>query len=444
MSRDERPQGGSDRDDSSHDSERDAWLGEALRHAPDADAGAPPGVRDAILRQAREAAATPAPRADAQRRNSPWSGWWLGLMQPPVAAGFASVMVATLVGVMWWGRPIDEPLREANQPDVAAPEASSTPSATNPSPVAVPETPPAEAAPPPAAREAEAARRVPAQPPQALPPARSDPEGRRESARPDRAMAPFERSAQRKEGTSASPEVATDQVAIRNAAPPPAAAVAAPAATAPPAAAPPAPPAPAVTEGNPPPERKREADALADNTRPAADAATGSAEAKAGARAGAATTPAAAAARSQAATRSADLGAAEHTRSAVASHSLAAPPALADPLARLRSAVAAQPGAWTWQRGSGSEQPMNDAVQGWLAQLDDATRVRWQAVPGAPESGATQTLRLLRDGRLQSTMRIDTTGVQVEPAGTAAVARRAPLPATDAAALAAALERAAP
>src|SRR5439155_1014344 len=32
---------------------RDAWLREALRHAPDADVRPPPALRDAILRQAR-------------------------------------------------------------------------------------------------------------------------------------------------------------------------------------------------------------------------------------------------------------------------------------------------------------------------------------------------------------------------------------------------------
>jgi hypothetical protein len=46
------------------DAERDAWLREALRHAPDAAAAPPAALREAILSQARAAtAARPAARA---------------------------------------------------------------------------------------------------------------------------------------------------------------------------------------------------------------------------------------------------------------------------------------------------------------------------------------------------------------------------------------------
>ena len=45
-----------------NDAERDAWLREALRHAPDSDALPPSGVIEAILLKARVAARAAAPR----------------------------------------------------------------------------------------------------------------------------------------------------------------------------------------------------------------------------------------------------------------------------------------------------------------------------------------------------------------------------------------------
>ena len=89
------------------DAEHDAWLRAALRHAPDAELGAPPALSAAILREAGAA------RAVAARPSSVWQPlWdaWSWLACPPVAAGFASVMVATVVGLMWWDRPLEEAL----------------------------------------------------------------------------------------------------------------------------------------------------------------------------------------------------------------------------------------------------------------------------------------------------------------------------------------------
>ena len=52
-----------------NDAERDAWLREALRHAPDSDALPPSGVSEAILLKARAAArARGAGRRDVPRR----------------------------------------------------------------------------------------------------------------------------------------------------------------------------------------------------------------------------------------------------------------------------------------------------------------------------------------------------------------------------------------
>ena len=94
-----------------NDGERDAWLREALRHAPDSEALPPSGVSEAILLKARAAARTAAPARIAGSRDAhanPWTTLWAWLARPAVATGFASVMAATLVGLMWWDRPMDE------------------------------------------------------------------------------------------------------------------------------------------------------------------------------------------------------------------------------------------------------------------------------------------------------------------------------------------------
>ena len=92
------------------DGERDAWLREALRHAPDADAAPPRGLSETILAQARAAARVGGAPARSARRRNPLLALWDWLARPPVAAGFASLMAATLVGLMWWDRPIDSTL----------------------------------------------------------------------------------------------------------------------------------------------------------------------------------------------------------------------------------------------------------------------------------------------------------------------------------------------
>jgi len=159
---------------------RDAWLREALRHAPDADAAPPAELSAAILRQARDtvkAAARPAVSSH------PLLQWWSWLARPPVAAGFATVMVATLVGVMWWDQPLDRTL----PPPAASAEPSAAPASVTP--------PLAPAAAPPRADDAKsatlaekAAPRVPASRTAPPPPAPA-PERERQAAPTDRAPA---------------------------------------------------------------------------------------------------------------------------------------------------------------------------------------------------------------------------------------------------------------
>jgi len=117
---------------------RDAWLSEALRHAPDADAAPAPELSEAILRSARQAV-SPSP---APARINPLLRWWAWLARPPVAAGFATLMVATLVGVMWWDQPLDDAIPR-RAPAAATPIERGA-AAPPPAPAAVPSPEPAQ------------------------------------------------------------------------------------------------------------------------------------------------------------------------------------------------------------------------------------------------------------------------------------------------------------
>jgi len=152
------------------DSERDAWLREALRHAPDADAAPPPDLSETILAQARAAARRGGAPARAARRRNPVVALWDWLARPSVAAGFASVMAATLVGLMWWDRPIDE-TRPRSRDTVLSRQAPSPPSAELGSATAKITAPERDA---PAQRAAAEARAPAATVPAAAPPARVD------------------------------------------------------------------------------------------------------------------------------------------------------------------------------------------------------------------------------------------------------------------------------
>jgi hypothetical protein len=161
---------------------RDAWLREALRHAPDADAAPPAELSAAILRHARDAvksAARPAASSHPLLRLRSW------LARPPVAAGFATVMVATLVGVMWWDKPLDETLPRSEPP--AATVAQSSAPAPAPASIA---TPLAAAAPPRAPEEAAKAATRAAKEAAPATPARRDDARERASTERARSAAP--------------------------------------------------------------------------------------------------------------------------------------------------------------------------------------------------------------------------------------------------------------
>ena len=118
--------------------EIDAWLHQALRHAPDTGAAPPAALAAAILAEAR---ASVAGRGMAPPRlaDRPMARFWSWLARPPVAAGFAGVMAATLIGLMWWDRPLDAttPLPATS---IATPANGQGPESRTPAPLAESET----------------------------------------------------------------------------------------------------------------------------------------------------------------------------------------------------------------------------------------------------------------------------------------------------------------
>jgi hypothetical protein len=98
---------------------RDAHLRASLRHAPDAALGPPQSLSDAILAESRAKARSP--RTPVSTRRNPLQLVWHLLGQPAVGASLAGVMVATVVGLMWWQGPSDEALPA--RPPVPAPAA---------------------------------------------------------------------------------------------------------------------------------------------------------------------------------------------------------------------------------------------------------------------------------------------------------------------------------
>ena len=357
------------------DTERDAWLSEALRHAPDAQAAPSSALSDAILRQARAATNAAHTPAKAPAR-SPWAATWDWLARPPVAAGFASVMVATLVGLMWWDQPMD--------PTLARPPAADA----SPAPAAAP--PPVAAAPqqpaPSLGEIAQGAAKTGAQPAAQRKLAAPKPAPRPVEAEPARSVVPARAPAVAPEREGPAPfadrRTAADAVA---AAPAPAPAPATP------------PPVPAAVAAPAP--------ALALRARESAAPATAESKLEAARDESRALTTSGALARGASAKAAAP--AAQRSDNFTDARPVAFNTVLAS--------VAAQPERWGWER-SGAVQPMRPALQRWLARLDAATSAaRWGATADAASSGDASVLRLYRDGALAATLRLDDETVGLAP-----------------------------
>ncbi len=395
------------------DEEPDAYLNEALRHAPDATLGPPPALSDAILREATRAASAAPPKARSQSHSpASWGGVvWDWLARPSVAAGFASVVAATLVGMMWWDRPLDETLPRPP----AADRASSTESIVTPEPSRSRETAPDPGAAA-AAQSGEKATASPDRPP--------SPE-----------TAPSTRNAARTESSSKAPRRALPQAdenkpraPAESPQPFPVAPAGAPAQTAPAArAAPPAaaaPPATAVltTPAAPPAIRS---DTPMRNDTPLAGPPRDS---------GAAAEGRIGDARERASPKLAeeDNLARQERRQAKARADAAGPPAAAlqggarsTALADVRRAIAEAPGRWSWQRGREPARAVDAGLQSWLGEVD-AAMARAPTAPGEGSSNAgvgsgkagggepALEVRLLRSGQPRAILRLGANSVSLE------------------------------
>jgi hypothetical protein len=221
----------------------DAWLREALRHAPDADAAPPPALSELILREAR-AATAPAAGSKAGTTTSlvrRLTDAWAWLSRPPVAAGFASVLLAGIVGLMWWDEPLEDMLPPREGPLTKAPPPAPPPAAdarkVEPAPApprdtATPEAAPSSRAAPapreraaPKPRSEAAPRAVPAVP-QASPPAAVAEAPVEAEAAPERRPRTVERDAAEPAAQSAAKSAATTGAAQAPAPRAPAAALA--------------------------------------------------------------------------------------------------------------------------------------------------------------------------------------------------------------------------
>ncbi|MEP6740559.1 MAG: hypothetical protein ABJA61_09290 [Caldimonas sp.] len=434
------------------DSEHDAWLREALRHAPDSSAAPPLAVSDAILSQARAAATASMPRPTTSRRAptratapSAVAAWWAWLARPPVAAAFASVMVATLVGLMWWDRPMDEALPYA-APSAPAPAAGRI--EATPAPAAArSQTPPIADAARVDAASADSTRPVVTPPAAPAKLARSPaPEPRvkeRSEARAAKSDAPlpFPSADKPAEVRAEAERNATDELK-KQTAPPATMAPATSAMTAAPA------PAAAPLAGrarlaaSPPPTSTRDVQEKAQDAAAQGGAATGAVAKSAVAEgpAGNARPSARPAAGQQSTAPPAPEAKDEPTRQLAAAgvarkaeanaFASAQPPvvrsenAAADrreaapaerPLANLLAALSGDGVRWTRATPSGGNAPVDEALLRWLAELDATAAGGWRpladrgsTLDAALAFGADATgVRLLFDGRVTALVRID-------------------------------------
>jgi hypothetical protein len=391
--------------DSGGDEPVDAHLRAALRHAPDADAAPPLAVTEAILSQARAASHAHA-RPNAAPADTLWSPlrWlrqgWLALSQPALATGLASVMVASVVGLMWWDRVPEEVSAQAElkrdtatpavQPEVqleARRDAVAVPALPAPKPTPTPTPAPATTPAPTAAAKTmpPAPSRTTASEVESKTSASSNAVEQRRAAadatvsdkRVDpqsspAAPAPLAEIASKRSRTETAVATADPLARERLALPPV-------------AAAPLAKTAPAVS----------------------------------------ATAPTVAAVPPSAASTEGEV--ARLPRSALGS---ALSTSTLAPLTALREAVQNQPERWRWRQNAAPAVPVTPALQAWLSQVESATAGRWSPRIDLPVSDKTArrlTLHWDCDGQAAHTMVLRPDGLLWQKAGAAETAWFAPL-----------------
>jgi hypothetical protein len=383
--------------------ERDPWLSEALRHAPDAGARPSAELSREILRQARAATVNARPSEERSKANA-FVAAWAWLARPSAATGFAGLMAATLVGVMWWDRPLDEtlvrpPMKSSSQS--AAPSEATSEALAKAKPAAPPvdqPTPSTDAArpqvrmptpipipiPTPTQTQAQAREREQTQE-QAQTPMTQAQGSLRPSATPGAAaLSPSTADRRAREKArierEASPEPFKDRATSGDAAP--------------------------TRRSSRGPEK-----AAPDVEKPkAAQVASGPMPFPQGSSsrvAAAAPTPA--------------LALAAAPAPAPASAKIASDGST--PVTDLLAAIAREPLRWQWQRG-GERQPLSAPLLAWMSRLDRATIDAWRADSNSSATAEGNALRLFRDGELRAIVRIDEAGASIaSPSGPALRAR---------------------
>jgi hypothetical protein len=455
------------------DEPRDPMLRAALRHAPDAGLGPPDMLSARILAAAH--AATPTeqarPRSWRERIAAALAAAWAATARPSFAGGFATVVIATLAGVLWWQRPLEDML-PSDRARTAAATNTAAPAPAAPKPQ-VPTTPAksaeragaAEA--PSAPATARAPDAFPATPAAALaaPRAQMKTPGRaadRPGAEHDAAADATAGTAFVKPSTSSPERERTDRV---TAAPQAAAAkrgagkergdapeeTAAEARSAAPRAG-----LSALSPEAPREERAREP--AAGTLQRSAQVATGAEGRRAEAQGSAA-----GAKRAAVATDARREEPAGEARLEVESLSPVPPPvalgAAPSPMptdaASLRTSIDAEPERWSWSRSGEPVRHSPDVVRAWLARVEAARGAASDTAPatqgakaapaGEPAPAAANALdevpelRLFRDGRLVATLRIR--GRVLELTDASGGVHRTPLEPGTAAALAASMPR---
>jgi hypothetical protein len=376
--------------------EHDAWLRQALRHAPDATAAPPQALREAILAEARSAVQPrrrPASRPSLADRAA---AFWSWLAWPAVAAGFASVMAATLVGLMWWDQPMDETLPPSSsrrvEPEAAAPVA---PTGTDvvPSPRPAPMPQPAAT---PLAPEPAATKRAVAALAKTAPAGTAATEPRKDQVAANAVQTAPSPSPFPGTGPGTNAAAARDQAAA------PALAKQAESQA---VAAATEPPQPAAMQ--PPPA------APAETTRRSELAAN---DAKS---AGASTAKPASLSRQRAATQ-AFVPPPPPVREAAPSQSKVTTDTAAWPMAALLGSIAQGAGRWSRPASGGITAVLDAPTEAWLASVEATTTGRWHAITertsrleGALAAEA-DALPLSRDGRLAAIVRVEEGGVFFE------------------------------
>lgn len=398
--------------------DHDPWLAAALRHAPDAADAPPAGLSEAILRAAHDTAATA--RAPSRERSPAGvlQNVWSWLAQPAVATTFATLVLATAIGVMWWGETVEPELTRPTTP----PPGAVTSAAPAPTAAATEPTTAAQPAPPQAA---------PTATPPAMPPVAQGDDAAKQTAR-----APVFRSrsgpeagagAVKSEGRAA---IAVDRAAPSTVVPPGEQAASLDEARESGRAArqhaAPAPSAmPGVATQAPISRPRQPAEAAA----PAPDEVPGRAPIDAridAAPQGARSAPAAAA----------SLPARRAEPAAAPSEPAAA---IAEPTA-LFADVRNRPQRWRWQADGGAPRAVDASFLHWWAQLERAAPAWSAQAPGASSAAAAPALvlRAIDDASDAVTIRIEADSARARFAGGAAW--RASLGRADAAALREAIE----